>query len=111
MSTQAVETRATTIPDVYSSLEYLVAPIPMRRKTDKAAEGHEGPDAEQGSSIPRNQVNDSLQKLTNLAYILAEECRIDEQSRTVLTLLQAELAHLSVLVRKDGDARTVERPE
>jgi hypothetical protein len=72
-------------------------------------ERQEGPGAEQGSSNPRNQVNDSLQKLTNLAYLLAEQCRIDEQSRTILTLLQAELAHLSVLVRKDGNARTVER--
>jgi hypothetical protein len=105
VSTNALDARATATPDFYSSLEYLVAPIPATI----AEQSDSGVHAAEPGSDPGNDVNNSLQKLTNLVYLLTEQCRADEQSRTTLTLMQAELAHLSVLVRRNETMRTVER--
>lgn len=111
MSTNALDARATTIPDLYSSLEYLVAPIPAQLKQDDVEE-RRVPGEKMTS--PGNELNNSLQKLTNLVYLLTERCSVDDQSRTALTLMQAEVAHLTVLVRKQvavgaSDKRTEER--
>lgn len=62
-------------------------------------------------SSPGNEVNNSLQKLTNLVYLLAERCSSDDQSRTAITLMQAEIAHLAVLFRKQAVAAAPERAQ
>lgn len=105
MSTNALGARATSAPDFYSSLEYLVAPIPVPLNPEQTAANYQPVnDANNGGpgsvGTGGNEVNNSLQKLTNLVYLLTERCSGDDQSRTTLTLMQAELAHLSVLVRK-----------
>ncbi len=101
VSTNALDSRVTTIPEFYSSLEYLVAPIPLN--TNPTADEEQRTPGEAGTT-PANELNNSLQKLTNLVYLLTERCKGDDQARTALTLMQAELAHLSVLVRKQGSA-------
>lgn len=114
MSTNALDARATSVPDFYSSLEYLVAPIPVPRNPEQSTGNYQSVnDANNGGSgsvgTAGNEVNNSLQKLTNLVYLLTERCSGDDQSRTTLTLMQAELAHLSVLVRKQVSTSVPER--
>lgn len=108
VSTNALDSRATTIPDFYSSLEYLVAPIPVPLNNNPTVDEQQRAPGEPVTT-PANELNNSLQKLTNLVYLLTERCSGDDQSRTALTLMQAELAHLSVLVRKHSAGPLPER--
>ncbi|HYH00463.1 MAG TPA: hypothetical protein VD837_15120 [Terriglobales bacterium] len=84
-----------------SSLEYLVSPLqsPSVRSTPDSSNRNE--------DRLRSDLNNSLQKLTNLVYLLSREAMDEEEKRTMLTLIQSEVAHLSVLSRRIGKPTTV----
>ena len=76
----------------YTTLEYLVAPVPGPEPTVQHATGV-------ADSGQRSDIMQSMQALTNLVYLLSRDSGGDEQRRTTLTLLQAEVARLNVLLR------------
>lgn len=84
-----------------SSLEYLVSPLQTGQPLRQTPEDFGSADARL-----RSEFNNSLQKLTNLVYLLARDTTGEDDKRTVLVLLQSEVAHLSVLARKAGMIRT-----
>lgn len=86
--------------DPYTSLEYLVTPVSTLTDVGARADGQSA----------REKVANSLQALTNLVYLLVRDSMDEQEKRTTLTLMQAELAHLTVLIRgreeRDGEQET-----
>ncbi len=78
-----------------SSLEYLVSPL-HNASTDQEAELNDPANRVKG------EFNNSLQKLTNLVYLLSRETTDEREKRTALILVQSEVAHLAVLARQAG---------
>lgn len=81
--------------DPFSSLEYLVSPV-------QPAPAHRRPEFDEAQALMRSEFNNSLQKLTNLVYLLARDTTDERDKRTTLVLLQSEVAHLAVLARRAG---------
>lgn len=76
-----------------SSLEYLVSPLQEKPAPIGKSERE---------VRTKSDFNNSLQKLTNLVYLLMRETTAEEDKRTALVLMQAEVAHLAVLARRAG---------
>lgn len=98
MSTKVVGAYSDEL-DSLSSLEYLVSPL-QQAPTSVHKSGLNRPEMRTKSDF-----NNSLQKLTNLVYLLARETTAEEDKHTALVLLQSEVAHLSVLARRAGMTR------
>lgn len=82
--------------EAFSSLEYLVSPL------QKVRPGTQGLPFEDAKTRVRSDFNNSLQKLTNLVYLLARESTDEQDKKTALVLVQSEVAHLAVLARQAG---------